>query len=69
MNVQSVSRLRLIGGIGKMQKAPCKNCGDRVVGCHEGCQRYKEFVEEKRKNEEMIRNVKKQYYHERRDFY
>lgn len=52
-----------------MQKAPCKNCGDRVVGCHEGCQRYKEFVEEKHKNEEMIRNVKKQYYHKRRDFY
>lgn len=52
-----------------MQKAPCKNCQDRVPGCHNECDKYKEFVEETRKNNELIRMAKKQYYHKRNDFY
>lgn len=24
-------------------KPPCKNCADRTVGCHAGCERYREF--------------------------
>ena len=52
-----------------MQKAPCKNCADRVVGCHDKCQRYKEFVDEKRKNDDLIRASKRTYYHKRADYY
>ena len=22
---------------------PCKDCGDRTLGCHDGCARYAEF--------------------------
>lgn len=24
-------------------EAPCKDCQDRVVGCHAACERYKQF--------------------------
>ena len=27
--------------------APCKDCPDRVVGCHSTCERYKEWKAEK----------------------
>ena len=26
--------------------SPCKGCEDRVVGCHGGCERYKDFREQ-----------------------
>ena len=26
-----------------MTKAPCKDCPDRVIGCHSNCERYKAF--------------------------
>ncbi len=26
-----------------MAKAPCKDCPDRVVGCHSTCTKYQEF--------------------------
>lgn len=28
----------------KNPKAPCYKCGDRVVGCHSTCDRYKEYA-------------------------
>lgn len=35
-------------------KAPCKNCKNRVLGCHSTCEKYKEFYElnEQRKAEQ-----------------
>lgn len=26
-------------------RGPCKDCPDRVVGCHSKCEKYKKFVE------------------------
>ena len=33
---------------GKSQKTvpPCKDCGDRVVGCHGRCEKYKNWTED-----------------------
>lgn len=36
-------------------KSPCKNCSDRVLGCHGTCERYADFklrIEEMAKNRE-----------------
>lgn len=30
-------------------KIPCKDCPNRVFGCHSKCQAYKDFAEERRK--------------------
>lgn len=37
------------GGNEAMLKAPCKNCTDRVLGCHDKCKRYIEFKTERKK--------------------
>jgi hypothetical protein len=29
--------------------APCKDCKDRVLGCHSKCEKYKAFSEENKK--------------------
>lgn len=29
-----------------MRNSPCKNCSDRVVGCHDTCDKYKQFKQE-----------------------
>ena len=28
--------------------APCKDCGDRVIGCHSTCDKYKQFADERK---------------------
>lgn len=33
--------------------APCKDCPDRVVGCHSSCEKYKAFREECDRNREQ----------------
>ena len=35
--------------------APCKDCGDRVIGCHSTCEKYKQFASERK---EYVRKVK-----------
>ena len=35
--------------------APCKDCGDRVIGCHSTCDKYKQFSDERK---EYVRKVK-----------
>lgn len=35
--------------------APCKDCGDRVVGCHSTCDKYKQFADERK---EYVQQVK-----------
>ena len=34
--------------------APCKDCGDRVIGCHSACDKYKKFANERK---EYVRKV------------
>ena len=34
--------------------APCKDCGDRVIGCHSTCEKYKQFASERK---EYVRKV------------
>ena len=29
-------------------KAPCKECTDRYLGCHDHCEKYKEFDSERK---------------------
>lgn len=36
-------------------KSPCKECEDRILGCHADCERYKEF----QKDREQIRKNRK----------
>ena len=35
---------------------PCKDCGDRQIGCHSSCDRYAEYNSEniKRRNERQL---------------
>lgn len=28
--------------------APCKDCGDRVIGCHSTCDKYRQFVNDRK---------------------
>ena len=35
--------------------APCKDCGDRVIGCHSTCDKYKQFLDERK---EYVQKVK-----------
>ena len=35
--------------------APCKDCGDRVIGCHSTCDKYRQFANERK---EYVRKVK-----------
>lgn len=35
--------------------APCKDCGDRVIGCNSTCDKYKQFADERK---EYVRKVK-----------
>ena len=35
--------------------APCKDCGDRVIGCHSTCDKYRQFVNERK---EYVQKVK-----------
>lgn len=37
-------------------KVPCKDCGDRKIGCHAKCERYLEF----RKSREKVYEYRKQ---------
>lgn len=36
-------------------KAPCQECKERELGCHEWCKRYKEFKEEVERYKEKDR--------------
>ena len=32
----------------KLKSGPCKDCPDRVVGCHSTCERYLSFMKEQK---------------------
>ena len=39
-----------------IRNAPCRECTDRYLGCHDDCARYREY----KKNSEDIKNKQKQ---------
>lgn len=41
-------------------KAPCKDCPDRCMACHDNCPKYQAFVAEKHR----ISEIKRQLHHE-----
>ena len=41
------------------EKCPCRNCPDRVLHCHERCERYKTWKAEVDRNNEIARERKK----------
>lgn len=42
-------------------KAPCKDCGDREIGCHSQCEKYKaySFYNEEIKSKQHLENLSK----------
>lgn len=36
---------------------PCHNCGERRVGCHDGCEGYKAFLV---RNEEIKKRIRRE---------
>ena len=41
--------------------APCKNCGDREIGCHSKCEKYKTFRKPLDKAATARNNLRKVY--------
>ena len=52
--------LHHLGKVIDMYKYPCKDCPDRVVGCHSTCQKYQEARAEHTRNTMEILKVKKE---------
>lgn len=52
-----------------MNKAPCKDCADRELGCHSTCERYLEFLKYQKERKAIIaenRIADSEYHHCRR---
>ena len=45
-----------------MLKAPCKNCNDRYLACHDHCEKYKEFDAERKRVQELASKQKQTTY-------
>ena len=45
-----------------MLKAPCKNCNDRYLACHDHCEKYKEFDAERKRVQELDSKQKQTTY-------
>lgn len=44
-----------------MTQAPCKDCKDRQLGCHDKCNKYLGFKIENEKTKNMIRESKREH--------
>lgn len=44
-------------------KVPCYKCGERQVGCHSMCEKYKAYVIEKDERNRKIREAKNGVYY------
>ena len=40
-----------------MLKAPCKNCPDRSLGCHDHCEKYKAYKQEHKELNDLKRKA------------
>lgn len=47
-----------------MSRSPCKDCVDRICGCHSTCEKYMAFADERRQI-----SAAKLKYNEERDFF
>lgn len=47
-----------------MSSAPCKDCADRICGCHSTCEKYMTFADERRQI-----SAAKLKYNEEQDFF
>ena len=45
-----------------MLKAPCKNCNDRYLGCHDHCEKYGEFDAERKRIHDLVTKQKQTTY-------
>ena len=43
----------------KLYSAPCKDCPDRVIGCHPNCQAYKDYCDKMRNYHKRRKDVVK----------
>lgn len=47
-----------------MSSSPCKDCADRICGCHSTCEKYMTFADERRQI-----SAAKLKYNEEQDFF
>ena len=47
-----------------MSRSPCKDCADRICGCHSTCEKYMAFADERRQI-----SAAKLKYNEEQDFF
>lgn len=45
-----------------MLKAPCKECTDRYLACHDHCEKYREYDAERKKIQELASKQKQTNY-------
>lgn len=43
---------------------PCKNCKERHTACHAGCEKHKEWLSDKHKKEQWLKNQNTDLHHE-----
>lgn len=43
-----------------MTKAPCKDCKDRHLGCHDTCEKYLEFKHENETYKNLVREINRE---------
>lgn len=44
-----------------LPKAPCKDCTDRILGCHTICEKYKHYKEEYKEKTKELAKLKEYY--------
>lgn len=42
----------------ELKNCPCKDCTDRVIGCHANCDSYKKWTEERNAHNKVIFDAK-----------
>lgn len=42
----------------KLNKAPCKDCTKRTIGCHSSCKEYQEWAKQKKEISEQLKKEK-----------
>lgn len=44
---------------------PCRKCNDRIMGCHSVCDKYKEWSDKMKVENERVRAIKIKHYNDR----
>jgi len=50
-----------------MRTAPCKDCTNRILGCHSTCEKYQEYAahQAKTNNNRFLDHLKDEYFKEK----